>query len=83
MEGFLLQFLTETLFFHFPLIGFTTQEIPAIFGSDMKVTMALEVTQISEVVVVGYGVQKKESIVRAITQVNNKYPCKIWYHYSY
>ena len=31
----------------------------------------LEVTQISEVVVVGYGTQKKESVVGAITQVNN------------
>ena len=33
--------------------------------------MATEVTQISEVVVVGYGTQKKESVVGAITQVNN------------
>lgn len=33
--------------------------------------MQLEVTEISEVVVVGYGTQKKESVVGAITQLNN------------
>ena len=36
-----------------------------------QVAMELEVTQISEVVVVGYGTQKKESVVGAITQVNS------------
>jgi len=33
--------------------------------------MVTETKQIDEVVVVGYGTQKKESIVGAITQVNN------------
>jgi TonB-linked SusC/RagA family outer membrane protein len=55
----------------FSFVGFTTQELPAVIGKDMNVQMALEVTQISEVVVVGYGVQKKESVVGAITQVNS------------
>jgi TonB-linked SusC/RagA family outer membrane protein len=56
----------------FSFVGFTTQELPARFGAEMNVQMVLEVTQISEVVVVGYGVQKKESVVGAITQVNNE-----------
>lgn len=56
----------------FSFVGFTTQEIPAAFGSDMNIALATELTQISEVVVVGYGVQKKESVVGAITQVNNE-----------
>jgi TonB-linked SusC/RagA family outer membrane protein len=52
-------------------IGYTTQEISVTQGSKISISMQLEVTQISEVVVVGYGTQKKESVVGAITQVNN------------
>jgi TonB-linked SusC/RagA family outer membrane protein len=52
-------------------IGYTTQEVVASPGTDLNIALALEVTQISEVVVVGYGVQKKESVVGAITQVSN------------
>lgn len=58
-----------TLLFSF--IGYTTQEISATAGTPLNISMALEMTQISEVVVVGYGVQKKESVVGAITQVNS------------
>ena len=58
-----------TLIFSF--IGYTTQELAATAGTDLNISLATEVTQISEVVVVGYGTQKKESIVGAITQVNN------------
>jgi hypothetical protein len=50
-----------TLIFSF--IGYTTQEVAATPGTDLTVAMELAVTQISEVVVVGYGVQKKESVV--------------------
>ena len=57
--------------FLFSFIGYTTQEVAAIPGTDLNIGMALEMTQISEVVVVGYGVQKKESVVGAITQVNS------------
>jgi TonB-linked SusC/RagA family outer membrane protein len=52
-------------------IGYATQELAVTQGSTINVSMQLEVTQIQEVVVVGYGVQKKESVVGAITQVNN------------
>jgi TonB-linked SusC/RagA family outer membrane protein len=58
-----------TLLFSF--IGYTTQEISAAPGTQLSVAMELEVTKISEVVVVGYGTQKKESVVGAITQVGN------------
>jgi TonB-linked SusC/RagA family outer membrane protein len=53
-------------------IGYTPQEVQATPGTPVTVALALEVTQIQEVVVVGYGVQKKESVVGAITQVNSK-----------
>ncbi|MCE5348210.1 MAG: TonB-dependent receptor [Bacteroidales bacterium] len=52
-------------------IGYATQEVLASPGSNVNVALALEVTKIQEVVVVGYGVQKKESVVGAITQVNS------------
>lgn len=55
----------------FSFIGYTTQEVDATPGTDLNISMALAMTQISEVVVVGYGVQKKESVVGAITQVNS------------
>jgi TonB-linked SusC/RagA family outer membrane protein len=53
-------------------IGYSTQEVLATPGTPVAVALALEVTQIQEVVVVGYGTQKKESVVGAITQVNSK-----------
>ncbi len=55
----------------FSFIGYTTMEMAATPGTDMNIIMSVEVTEISEVVVVGYGVQKKESVVGAITQINN------------
>jgi TonB-linked SusC/RagA family outer membrane protein len=56
----------------FSFIGFTPQEIKVQQGSVVNISMVTETKQIDEVVVVGYGTQKKESIVGAITQVNNK-----------
>ncbi|MCU0456886.1 MAG: TonB-dependent receptor [Bacteroidales bacterium] len=53
-------------------IGYTAQEVQATPGTPVSVALALEVTQIQEVVVVGYGTQKKESVVGAITQVNSQ-----------
>jgi TonB-linked SusC/RagA family outer membrane protein len=55
----------------FSSIGYTAQEVAVSAGVDINVALALEMTQISEVVVVGYGTQKKESVVGAITQVNS------------
>jgi TonB-linked SusC/RagA family outer membrane protein len=53
-------------------IGYTAQEVLATPGTQVTVALALEVTQIQEVIVVGYGTQKKESVVGAITQVNSQ-----------
>lgn len=53
-------------------VGYTLQEIQATPGTNVSVAMALEVLQMQEVVVVGYGTQKKESVVGAITQVDNQ-----------
>jgi TonB-linked SusC/RagA family outer membrane protein len=52
-------------------VGMTTREIPIGNSSTFSVVLKDETVGIDEVVVVGYGVQKKESVVGAITQVDN------------
>lgn len=53
-------------------IGYAAQDVAVTAGTPVNIAMALELTQIQEVVVIGYGTQKKESVVGAITQVNSK-----------
>lgn len=55
----------------FSFVGYSTQEMSVTAGSNVSVRMQTEEQRIEEVVVVGYGVQKKESVVGAITQVSN------------
>ena len=55
----------------FSFVGYSTQEMSVTAGSNISVRMQTEEQRIEEVVVVGYGVQKKESVVGAITQVSN------------
>ncbi|MDR1683671.1 MAG: TonB-dependent receptor plug domain-containing protein, partial [Candidatus Symbiothrix sp.] len=52
----------------FSYIGFLTQEKRAINGT-LNVSLAEDTKSLEEVVVVGYGVQKKSSITGAISQV--------------
>jgi len=59
----------RTLVFSF--VGLTPKEIPVGTGTVFNVTLSESTIGIDEVVVVGYGTQKKESVVGAITQVNN------------
>lgn len=51
-------------------MGFITEEKKFETAGDWLVTLREDTTQLEEVVVVGYGVQKKESVVGSITQVN-------------
>ncbi len=53
-------------------VGYTEQRITVGQQRIISVVMKESVKEIGEVVVVGYGVQKKESVVGAITQVGNK-----------
>lgn len=53
-------------------IGYTLQEIPIGTSSVINVTLQSESTALSEVVVVGYGTQKRATITGAITSVGNK-----------
>ena len=53
-------------------IGFVTQEIPVGNQSTINVTMKEDDTQLEEVVVVGYGVQKKKLVTGATVQVKGE-----------
>lgn len=56
----------------FSYIGFQSKEIPLNGRKSVMVKLSEEQTVLEEVVVVGYGVQKKESVVGAISQVGNE-----------
>ncbi len=53
-------------------IGMTSQEVKAEAGKTMKIVLQSDNLQLDEVVIVGYGEQKKASIVGAIAQTNAK-----------
>ena len=53
----------------FSCLGFVTQKFPVTGNATINVALAQDAQNLDEVVVVGYGVQKKESSVAAITQV--------------
>src|SRR5690348_16030292 len=50
-------------------IGFTTREVTAGKTANLQVVLNSDRTSLGEVVVVGYGTQKKASVVGAISQV--------------
>ncbi len=61
---------SDTLQFSF--VGMVTQKIRVGAQTVIDVTLTAEVAAIDEVVVVGYGVQRKESVVAAISQVSGE-----------
>ena len=56
----------------FSFIGLETEEIPLNGRTQIDVVMKEKVISLDEVVVVGYGVEKKASVVGAISQVSNE-----------
>ena len=50
-------------------IGYKTKEVQAVAGSPMKIELETDAQQIQDVVVVGYGTTKKESLTAAITNI--------------
>lgn len=56
----------------FSFIGYTTQEVPLNGRATLDVNMAADVKQLSEIVVVGYGTQKKQDVTGAVEQVSSK-----------
>ncbi len=53
-------------------VGYQTQEIPVAGKTSFNILMKEDSEMLEEVVVVGYGAQKKESVVGAISQVSSK-----------
>ena len=60
----------QTLQFSF--VGMTQQEIAIGNQTTINVTLAAEVTDLDEVVVVGYGTQKRANVVGAVTTVSGE-----------
>ena len=59
-----------TLIFSF--VGYAVEEIPVNGQSTINLSMALSITNLAEVVVIGYGEQKKESVLSAIDQIKSE-----------
>ncbi len=53
-------------------IGFRTQNIPVSGKSNLKITLEEDKQLLDEVVVVGYGVQRKSDVTGALTRVGEK-----------
>lgn len=51
-------------------IGYRTQEVKAVNGKPIAVTLQEDNTMLNEVVVVGYGTMKKKDLTGAISQIN-------------
>ncbi|WP_165453915.1 SusC/RagA family TonB-linked outer membrane protein [Hyunsoonleella flava] len=56
----------------FSYIGYKTKEVSVAGQTSVNVALEEDVEGLDEVVVIGYGVQKKESVVGAITQVKGE-----------
>jgi TonB-linked SusC/RagA family outer membrane protein len=56
----------------FSYIGFVTQEIPITTQSILNVVLAEQAQTLNEVVVVGYGTQKKKDLTTAVSVVGEK-----------
>ncbi|MFY0626734.1 MAG: TonB-dependent receptor [Reichenbachiella sp.] len=52
-------------------IGYNTQKIPVGGQSTFNISMEVDAEQLEEVVVVGYGTQKKESLTAAVAVIGN------------
>src|SRR5574344_1663123 len=53
-------------------IGMTTKEVKVETAKSIKIVLQADNVQLQEVVVVGFGQQKKASVVGAIAQTNSK-----------
>ncbi|MFX1705188.1 TonB-dependent receptor [Chitinophaga sp. CC14] len=53
------------------LVGYTKQEVPAKAGGPMTISLTSASTGLDELVVVGYGVQKKKVVTGATVHLNN------------
>ncbi|OHX64584.1 SusC/RagA family TonB-linked outer membrane protein [Flammeovirga pacifica] len=70
LEGkFSLVLTTENPVLVFSFIGYLEQEITVGSQTDLMVTLEEDLAELDELVVIGYGTQKKENVTGAITKV--------------
>lgn len=50
-------------------VGYTTQRVPIGTGANLKISLTQDIRQLTDVVVVGYGVQRKSDITGAISSI--------------
>jgi TonB-linked SusC/RagA family outer membrane protein len=56
----------------FSFIGFVTQEVPVNNQQTLKIILAENASKLNEVIVVGYGTQKKGNVTGAIAKITDK-----------
>jgi TonB-linked SusC/RagA family outer membrane protein len=56
----------------FSFIGYISQDIPVKGQTQITVNLEADVATLSEVIIVGYGEQKRESLTGAISKISNK-----------
>ncbi|MBJ7882481.1 SusC/RagA family TonB-linked outer membrane protein [Gelidibacter salicanalis] len=54
----------------FSFVGYVTKEVELGTSNSIKVILDVDVASLDEVIVVGYGTQKKENLTGAISQIN-------------
>jgi TonB-linked SusC/RagA family outer membrane protein len=56
----------------FSSIGYVSREVPVANRTNIDITLAPDITTLGEIIIVGYGEQRKETVVGAITQTSGK-----------
>ncbi|HAZ24619.1 MAG TPA: hypothetical protein DCY95_08235, partial [Algoriphagus sp.] len=56
----------------FSFVGFTTQEIPVNGRNQINVTLGDDTSDLSEFVVVGYGLQRKSDLTGSISSIKSE-----------
>jgi TonB-linked SusC/RagA family outer membrane protein len=70
--NFVLKLLNQNATLEISFLGFTSIEIPVNGQSQIKITLKENLSELDEVVVIGYGSQRKETVVGSITQAKGE-----------
>lgn len=70
--NFSLSVASESSVLSFSFIGYSTKEVTVGTQSTIEVTLESDVTSLQEVVVVGYGTQRREELTGSISTVSSK-----------
>ncbi len=67
--GYLLEIPEDASELNFSYVGYKTINVPVNNRSEINVQLSVDVTSLNEIVVVGYGTQKKVNLTGAVDQV--------------